>query len=191
MARDIPIIFSGPMVRLLLANRKDRTRRLSTSPLAKAEPADRLWVRETWTDQDCCEGEALYRATAIRDGLLPEEKSELSWRPSIHMPRWVNRITLIVEEKRFQRLQDITPVEMLREGAYRLPDGSVEEFAVSLAAGLVDDGVVETIRDAWIALWNGLHDKPGQRWEDNPDIVELRFRVIASNIDAAPSAAAA
>lgn len=191
MARDIPIIFSGPMVRALLDNRKDRTRRLASSPLAKVQPADRLWVRECWSDQDCREGEAMYRATACRDGLLPEEKAETRWRPSIHMPRWANRITLIVTETRFQPLQAITPVEMLREGAYRLPGRTIDRFAASLAAGGVEPGVVDTIRDAWIKLWNSLHDKPGQRWEDNPDVVELTFHVVPSNIDAAPAAVAA
>lgn len=171
MARDIPIIFSGPMVRALLDNRKDRTRRLASSPLAKAQPADRLWVRECWSDQDCCEGDH-----------VPGDRV---------MPRWANRITLIVTETRFQPLQAITPVEMLREGAYRLPGGTIDGFAASLAAGGVEPGVVDTIRDAWIKLWNSLHDKPGQRWEDNPDIVELTFHVVTSNIDAAPAAVAA
>ena len=47
MSKDRPIIFSTPMIRALLDDRKTQTRRLISSPLAKAEIGDRLWVRET------------------------------------------------------------------------------------------------------------------------------------------------
>ncbi len=172
-ARDIPIIFSAPMVRALLDGRKTQTRRLESSPLRKAKPGDRLWVRECWSNQDCCEGEAMYRATAQRDGLLPDEVAETRWRPSIHMPRWASRITLAVDDVRIERLQDISEKDAESEGVVMTGRVGWEEAS--------DYG--GTYRYLFAHLWDSLHAKPGERWEDNPLVVALTFSVHLRNID--------
>jgi hypothetical protein len=46
-----PILFSGEMVRALLAGRKTQTRRLSDSWM-KVKAGDELWVRETWASPE-------------------------------------------------------------------------------------------------------------------------------------------
>src|SRR5438477_7174905 len=73
---DIPIIFSAPMVRALLAGDKTMTRRLAwrqvedklacgvidvPSPWQRVQPGDHLWVRETWCDPES-NGRVIYRA---------------------------------------------------------------------------------------------------------------------------------
>jgi hypothetical protein len=82
-------------------------------------PRDLLWVRETWcpVDDRPCSGEHWidYRATPKYDEShpagwheAPDDAEALKWRPSIHMPRRVSRLTLEISDTRVQRLQDIS-----------------------------------------------------------------------------------
>ena len=177
-----PVIFSGPMVAGLLAGRKTQTRRLATSPLARCQPSDRLYVREAfcwWTDPPELEGEAWPPAGCVRapdsaDGAVDPDRMFVAhregwdgpapsggWRPSIHMPRWAARVVLRVTEVRHQRLREITPADADAEGVRQLWTGSC--------------------RPGFGDLWAALHDKPGTRWEDDPDVVALTFAVRAPN----------
>jgi hypothetical protein len=88
------------------------------------QPGDRLWVRETWAyginamaskrDED---GPFVYAADGTTQGRLCER-----WRPSIHMPRAASRIALEITGVRVERLQDIHPVDALKEGLEQCED---------------------------------------------------------------------
>ncbi|NUB05871.1 hypothetical protein FW320_06730 [Azospirillum sp. Vi22] len=180
--KDIPIIFSEAMVRAELADLKTQTRRLATSPLAKVQPGDRLWVREnfqllSWGDYEVTRYQPCDVRYAATDTLAKADREirGYPWRPSIHMPRWASRITLIVEGVRFQRLQDISEFDARAEGAELCANGWWFDRNPILAGS--------DARGAFYCLWNSLHDKPGERWEDNPEIVALTFAVHRSNID--------
>lgn len=144
--KERPILFSGPMVRALLAGTKTQTRRavkgeiaerdgvptLNGQPLVECPavlgqcpygaPGDRLWVRETWAPHDelahrCgTEGRYYYRADDDR-----KYETDGRWHPSIHMPRRVSRITLEVTGIRVERLQSITPDDAKAEGIQSSP----------------------------------------------------------------------
>lgn len=166
---DRPIIFSAPMALALLDGRKTQTRRLATlgsvsnhytpltqpigdstrpSPWRKAQPGDRLWVREAWAhyqtvnyvrrhhggaSSEVSDGLAGYRADGhdtIEDfrqhirlmsgcDLEAIEINGNRWRPSIHMPRWASRLTLTVTDVRVQRLQEISEEDAMAEGVER------------------------------------------------------------------------
>jgi hypothetical protein len=145
--KERPILFSGPMVRALLAGQKTQTRRILKlkwgfdfaerddgtlwpwaehpdcdddvwMPCPQGEVGDRLWVRETWAygihamaakrDE---EGPFVYAADGTTQGRLSER-----WTPSIHMPRWANRILLDITALRAERLQDISDEDARAEG---------------------------------------------------------------------------
>lgn len=226
---DIPIIFSGPMVRALLDGRKTMTRRLlytlrKTSKHSKGgsmmkvvkdgreialwppmvpdpmggkhydlsgwqnvKPGDRLWVRESLTHvtsdpvtaEDC--SVHCYSASIPpgMDSANPYEPNYLfptdgepnlkpKSVPSIHMPRWASRLTLVVTATKIERLQDIDHDDALQEGAS-------------------DDHGPGTMF-GFISIWKRLHGPDS--WSSNPEVVCLSFRVLKQNIDA-PEAMAA
>ena len=205
---DRPIIFSAPLVRALLDGRKTQTRRIiKPQPAPHVQvyrigaewdwrdgtrggavrvpyaPGDRLWVREAFTCEGQSEGEALFRATVDDDtGYYAEEIAEIRWRPSIHMPRWASRLTLIVTDARVQRLLEISAQDAESEGVFRhVAEHSLNKVFRS-ERGTV---AVEYFRD----LWNSLHGPDA--WDANPWVCALTFTVQRGNIDqvTAPSEA--
>jgi hypothetical protein len=151
-------------------------------------PGDRLWVRESF---------AIVPATAYRmsEGVQqiidPNdadmaaiyaagwERSIPKWRPSIHMPRWASRLTLIVEAVKVERLQDISEADALAEGCFKgKATGRVFESCASMRLG-GDEWACA--RDWYADLWERLHGT--NAWERNPFVAAITFRTIRANVD--------
>lgn len=189
---DRPSIFSAPMIRALLDGRKTQTRRVLKPPYGTLEylgggqwrpictklfPGDRLWVRETvalWT--------GAHRDTVYRADESAEEWANLKhdadlgfWtvRPSIHMPRWASRLTLIVTDVRVQRLQEISEDDAIAEGIHRNLSNWYPIPGV--------DGSGTTARAAFAGLWNSIHGPDA--WDANPWVAAITFDVKRGNID--------
>jgi hypothetical protein len=166
------ILFSGPLVLAILAGKKTVTRRMDEAWL-RLEPGDLLYVRETirreGTRVSPASGEEFDRALYAADGSLtkldtwPWERGVL---PSIHMPRGLARIVLRVTESPWQEpVQDITQEDALGEGVERGP--------------ACDASCTTPHRCGFIDVWHRLHTKPGERWQDNPEVVRIAFERAA------------
>lgn len=82
---------------------------------APYQVGDILWVRETWNNLVDDNGDNwVYKADGGWD--------ELSWHPSIHMPKVAARIFLKVTNVKVQRVQDITLENSLNEGFRSISD---------------------------------------------------------------------
>lgn len=193
---DIPIIMSGAMVRAILEDRKKMTRRIAymtrrgfrgaknplvAGPWTRVQPGDRLWVRETW-------GAPYADRPGVPEGRKPQNGDRIvylandadawqwqtghpgcgdfCWRPSIHMPRWASRLTLIVEAVKREPLQAISLADVIAEG-----------IPATAPVGAFPD------------LWRSLHGPAS--WDENPEVVAISFRTIKANIDAEEARAAA
>lgn len=234
-----PILFSGPMVRAILAGRKTQTRRVVKPQPSGATPGvyadlynhgpewafwlpdyrmteprtwrcpygtpgdSRLWVRETWceavdplTSQFYDPPRALYAAdghevflddgdgghTWNKDGTMRSP-----WKPSIHMPRWASRLTLEVTGVRVERLQAIGVDDVLAEGldfegehaeAFSASERLVHAFGAPRPAEVY----------AFALGWDTINGKrPGCRWDDDPWVWVLTFRVLPEGARGIPA----
>lgn len=190
--RERPILFSGPMVRALLAGTKTQTRRIAkpikhpdlgnlydagafvlerepqhvidrACPYGK--PGDRLWVRETWAF-------GIHAMAAKRDEDGPfvyaadgttQGRLGDRWRPSIHMPRNACRLVLEIGGVRIERLQAISEADSWAEG---IPSKGLQFY----------DGRPATAKDAFESLWNEINGPAA--WAANPWVWVVEFRPL-------------
>lgn len=143
-------------------------------------PGDRLWVRETWqswrqTSFERNEWEIEEDTDRLRGSHIEyaaTSKSVGPWRPSIFMPRWASRITLVNTEVRLQRLHDITEEDAEAEGV-EFFDGMYEAADLHRSAKLA--GCSHEDARAWFAwAWDHIN---GDRapWVTNPWVWAVSF----------------
>lgn len=192
MTRELPIIFSGPMVQALLDGRKTMTRRpikpqpdedgicknlvdgllYDTSGRIYKLPwqiGDHLWVKEAFAycplDFKDTKG-YIYKADGkYNDYVCPGE-----WHNSMFMPRWATRITLEITDIKVERVQDISEEDARKEGCDfddgEPPDGYGEEDR-------------PTAKQNFMFLWDSIyHKKPAFDWPANPWVWVIEFKRI-------------
>ena len=133
---------------------------------------DYLWVRETWAPKGTT-GKLYYRA----DGELGSINVE-RWKPSIHMPRRLSRITLEITGVRVERLQDISEEDADREGFATTFEHSHDcgHDSCALAGGIQDcDGEVVSGIDTFRQYWDSLNAKRAP-WSSNPWVWVLELK---------------
>lgn len=155
------------------------------------QPGDILYVRETWCKNYYHDyGKYFYRADGeeidmplITGGTIKYGKADgLRWRPSIHMPKEAARIWLKVTDVRVERLQEITPVEVVKEGAYEDCRECLESYGESETqccykqddeCSQCDSVIMEFER-----LWNSTIKKSNldrYGWDANPWVWVVEF----------------
>ena len=136
------------------------------------QTGDRIWVREAFS------GFYFLRYLPPRDWPLgpiwywadgnPADNNWTRPKPSIHMPRWASRLTLIVTDVRVQRLHDISEEDARAEGIFTPEIGYVN---LGKKAPVIQ----------YAMLWNSLHGPDA--WDSNPWVSAITFTVHHGNID--------
>jgi hypothetical protein len=184
-----PILFSSPMVRALIEGRKTQTRRIvKPQPLTPfndaalrllprqcpyGQPGDLLWVRETWfhpNKSNPSKYNLSYRADA--DAIH-------NWYPSIHMPRWVSRLTLELTDVRVERLQAIGEEDAAAEGVV-FEEGPVVPYP-AWCREPKSGHLFDSAKDCFESLW-GIINGP-ESWDENPWVWALTFKVHHQNVN--------
>lgn len=100
--------------------------------------------------------------------------------PSIHMPRWASRLTLLVTEVRVERLTSISREDAIAEGIQRIGGGVLRWENWSGAEG--QSGT--SPEAAFALLWNSING--ADAWAANPWVVAVSFQPFETNIDRMP-----
>lgn len=195
--KERPILFSGEMVRAILAGRKTQTRRvIRQRDLDRMEGlmlhdseaemwcpygrvSDRLWVRETFSPGTLAIENKEADNICYRAGKCPcgdEGKYHwhgTKWKPSIFMPRWASRITLEIVSVRVERIQDISESDAKAEGITN-PAEIAHLRAITEKAGLQ----YCPHKMAYSELWDELNEERGFGWDVNPWVWAIEFRRV-------------
>lgn len=136
---------------------------------------DILYVRETW--KKAPNGYYYYE-----DWQRNDIADVTKWKPSIHMPKEAARIWLKVTDVRVERLQEMKPVDVIKEGAY--PDcwdclntygesGSQCCYGTEEQCSQCDEVMME-----WEKLWTSTikkSDLDKYGWDANPWVWVIEF----------------
>ena len=133
---------------------------------------DRLWVRETWFDNqasdDGCTDQSPARCVYRADGEFGEQFASdylhAKWTPSIHMPRWASRIDLEITGVRVERLNEISDADAMAEGCEGLKH-------VPSVGGMLDPPRFEFQR-----LWESINGQGS--WAANPWVWVVEFKRV-------------
>lgn len=127
----------------------------------------RLWVRETFAvdaplkqvrmENEDAMGPSVPHGPYFRADRV-HENTGLTWRPSIHMPRWASRITLEITNVRVERVQDISVEDALKEG--------------------IRHSTMACPKMEFAQLWNSINEKRGYGWDANPWVFVLCFEKV-------------
>jgi hypothetical protein len=155
---------------------------------------DLLWVRETFLDGEdypCSphyDSEKESRWTYKAD-CPPDQWENISWKPSIFMPRSASRITLKITNIRVEQIQQISRDDAKAEGIddstliYKNGDERhnyrrseiYQKFGKPYGKG---DVKVADERDCFAYLWDSINAKRGFSWGSNPFVWVIEFERV-------------
>ncbi len=195
------ICFSGPMVRAILneENPKTQTRRPIKPPLITRipqydEPSQTwltlgivgvptkcpyevgqiLWVKETLVD-DGINYDPSMTLRAYYSADFPGQEWASKLRPSVHMPRWMSRLSLRVTAVRPERLRDITEADAIAEGALEWAREEKEKWEYAYPMAYCAATGPNAARTAFAQLWDSVYAKKGFPFESNPGVWVVAF----------------
>lgn len=201
--RERPIIFSGPMVRAILAGTKTVTRRIlrpdAVSDATQAAAGsldegprtllrrcpygvlgDRLWVRETWCDADVMYGEGGNECASVVG--YAADKSAIQYDapkprkiPAYDIAQW-NWSKLKMRPSIFlPRWASRITLEIVSARVERLQDITEKDAKAEGAEQPETNGPTPTYRAGFAMLWNAINGKRAP-WGSNPWVWVVTFR---------------
>lgn len=129
---------------------------------------DELWVKEIWairtdTEPNTPKAKHYMRYKVDGEDLEMEWHNYERWRSPRFMPKWAARLWLrVTAVKDPHQVQNIREEDAEFEGCEYFGGYPIDELSPRTTVGF------KSTIEVFAALWNCLHPKPGERWEDNP-----------------------
>lgn len=195
VTKERPILFSGPMIKAILGDRKTQTRRIYKLPkdytwsdfeqglivwdgnscqygideliCPYGRIGDRLWVRETWSTHACFDEikPSELKARSIHYWADGEAATGKK-RPSIFMPRNFSRILLEITNVRVERLMSISKDDAIAEGCSG-GHGSIPNYGYSAQP-----------QEHYFWLWDQINGEGS--YKVNPWVWVVEFKQVKS-----------
>jgi hypothetical protein len=148
-------------------------------------PGDRLYVRENFQllsfgDYAVTKGQPCDIRYAATDALADCDRDVRGypWRPSIHMPRWASRLTLVVTATKIEPIRSINDRQSEEEGVEGVYGKGWKNYDQKTWAGVA---TWPSPTGSFCSLWSSLHGL--KSWNDDQEVVALTFTVHKVNID--------
>ena len=179
------IAFSPAMLEAIRDGRKTQTRRIRPR---KIEVGDRIWVKEKLQKSGGYEAQyaldgligEYHNVRTLSDGTEIPISAPMCWHwqrdtlPAMYMPKWAARTWLEVVAVWQEDLQDISQEDALAEGI----KGTVRPIEYVAQHGDTALYIKPSLVLGYMQLWDSLHKKPGERWDDNPLVQVIEFKLI-------------
>jgi hypothetical protein len=108
---------------------------------------------------------------------------EWSWQVNViaarYCPERCGRLFSMIRSVSAQRLHELTPDDVFAEGLWPSPSGDWVIFLPNEDTRYFGDP-----RDAFACLWDTLHNRPGDRWSDNPLVYVVDLGENLSRVEA-------
>lgn len=197
MVKEIPMLFSTPMVQAIINGTKTQTRRL-LNPQPKVDkdsgyvffdnanevPLDiHNWTEkllddakwqpedEIWVRETFCPTESgfLYKAD------IPVLAGGIKWKPSLFMPKAACRIFLDTTEVSIERLQAISLEDAIAEGIERLPNTNGNMAFRNYSVKPEEQTHPLIPYTSYKTLWQKINGV--ESWDQNPWVWKISFKV--------------
>lgn len=108
---------------------------------------------------------------------ITQEKVDIRWYLSQHMKQKQSRITLKIKSVKVERLQDISESDVMKEGCYLTEDDMGQPIFGFCKEEVDQELGYRKAQNAYKIYWNSNHKKQEQKWEANPWVWVVDFKI--------------
>jgi hypothetical protein len=163
----------------------------------------KVFCKESFVDFRNNNSDIFYKSDLELNNLV--KTADLKWRPAQHMKQEHSRLTLEITNIKVERLQDISEEDAIKEGVNKL--FTEEEMKHVLRVHQIEKNdsyknylwhghigrtitkkqsdeweyqcsAYEKAKDSFFSLWNATHKKPEEKFEVNPFVWVVDFKII-------------